>query len=159
MDRTREALFSSIQDVVSGCRFVDLYSAAGGVGIEALSRGASTVHFVERAPDALACLRRNLHACGVEGQRYRIHAQDVLDFLERGGLEAIPGAIAFADPPYEGEEASILLHHFEQRSYNNLTIFILEHRRAVEADRLGSLRRSRSKRYGDSTITIWSTGN
>jgi len=58
--RTRESVFNALQDEVRGAVFVDLYAAAGGVGIEALSRGASFVHFVERDAVALAALEENL---------------------------------------------------------------------------------------------------
>ena len=156
MDKTREALFSAIQDRIPGCVFVDLFSAAGGVGIEALSRGASMAHFVEQAPRALDCLRENLDACGVERDRYQIHAKDVYEYLERGGLRTLPDAIVFADPPYDSDDSSILLTHFRETEYKNMLLFILEHRSPVDAPELGSLKFDKTKRYGETSISFWS---
>jgi 16S rRNA (guanine(966)-N(2))-methyltransferase RsmD len=156
MDKTREALFSAIQDRIPGCVFVDLFSAAGGVGIEALSRGASMVHFVEQLPEALALLRRNLDACGVDGNRYKIHDENVYNFLERSGFKALPETIVFADPPYDSDDALRLLSHFNETEYKNMLLFILEHRYPVESFDLGSLRFSKTKRYGETNLSFWS---
>jgi 16S rRNA (guanine966-N2)-methyltransferase len=93
-DRVREALFSMLGDV-SGARVLDLYAGSGALGIEALSRGAETALFVERDPRALAALRRNLEAVGVEAP---VRAQDALRFL------ASPEGVfdlVFCDPPYD----------------------------------------------------------
>jgi 16S rRNA (guanine(966)-N(2))-methyltransferase RsmD len=155
MDRTREALFSAIHDRITGCVFVDLFSAGGVVGIEALSRGASMVHFVEQLPEAVECLRRNLNACNVASDRYRVHAADVFAFLDRGGLESDLDTIVFADPPYGYDKAADLLSHFDKKGYNNVLLFILEHRQIIDTTKLGSLIRSNSKRYGDTILTFW----
>jgi 16S rRNA (guanine(966)-N(2))-methyltransferase RsmD len=155
MDRTREALFSVIQQRVEQCVFVDLFSAAGGVGIEALSRGASMVHFVEREPKTLECLRGNLASCGVEGDRFQIHAEDAMHFLDRGGLEALADIIIFADPPYGSDETSNLLTHFDKKDYNNVLLLMLEHRHIIDMPQVGSLVCWKSKRYGDSILTFW----
>jgi len=91
-DRAREALFSILQKWPSG-PFLDLYAGTGAVGLEALSRGYGPVTLVEKAPEALACLRANARNAEV-----RVLAQDV----RRLGPEAFSGlAVAFADPPYE----------------------------------------------------------
>jgi 16S rRNA (guanine(966)-N(2))-methyltransferase RsmD len=62
-DKVREALFSILGTQVSGSRFLDLYAGTGAVGIEALSRGASSVTFVESDPKAVQLLRKNLQTC------------------------------------------------------------------------------------------------
>ena len=59
-DRIKETLFNIIQDDIYGCRFLDLFSGSGGIGIEALSRGAKEAFFVERHKTAAACIRENL---------------------------------------------------------------------------------------------------
>jgi 16S rRNA (guanine966-N2)-methyltransferase len=93
-DRVREAVFSMLGDV-SGARVLDLYAGSGALGIEALSRGAGPVVFVERDPRAVAALRRNLDELGLEQP---IKRQDVLRFLAR--LEGTFDLV-FADPPYD----------------------------------------------------------
>jgi 16S rRNA (guanine966-N2)-methyltransferase len=93
-DRVREALFSMLGDV-SGARVLDLYAGSGALGIEALSRGAESAVFVERDQQALAALRRNLEAVGVEAD---VRRQDVARFLGRteGTFDLV-----FCDPPYD----------------------------------------------------------
>ena len=60
-DRIKETLFNILQDEVPGCNFLDLFSGSGGIGIEALSRGAREAVFVEFGKEALACIRANLN--------------------------------------------------------------------------------------------------
>jgi len=91
-DRAREALFSILQRWPAG-PFLDLYAGTGAVGLEALSRGYGPVTLVEKAPEALACLRAN-----ARGAEVRILAQDA----RRLAADAFRDlAVAFADPPYE----------------------------------------------------------
>ena len=82
-DRVREAVFNSLNSlgVLPGCRILDLYAGTGAMGIEALSRGASDAVFVERHPEALAALRANLAATGLE-DRAAVVAADVDDYLK-----------------------------------------------------------------------------
>ena len=93
-DRVREALFSMLGDV-GGARVLDLYAGSGALGIEALSRGASNAVFVERDPQAVAAIERNLTAVGVDAPVAR---QDVLRFL---GRAEGPFDLVFCDPPYD----------------------------------------------------------
>ena len=92
-DRVREAVFNSLHSlgILSGCRVLDLYAGTGAMGIEALSRGASAAVFVERHPEALASLRANLAATGLEG-RAAVVAADVDDYLKA------PDRLLAADP-------------------------------------------------------------
>jgi 16S rRNA (guanine966-N2)-methyltransferase len=93
-DRVREALFSMLGDV-SGARVLDLYAGSGALGIEALSRGASSATFVESDHAAVAAIRRNLAALGVDAE---VHRQDAVRFLsEPHG----PFDLVFCDPPYD----------------------------------------------------------
>jgi len=93
-DRVREALFSILGDV-SGARVLDLYAGSGALGIEALSRGAASALFVERDRRALAALRRNLDAVGVDAE---VRSQDALRFIAHpeGVFDLV-----FCDPPYD----------------------------------------------------------
>jgi 16S rRNA (guanine966-N2)-methyltransferase len=93
-DRVREALFSMLGDV-TGARVLDLYAGSGALGIEALSRGAASAVFVERDPQAVAAIERNLAAVGVEAVVVR---QDTLRYL--AGADG-PFELVFCDPPYD----------------------------------------------------------
>jgi 16S rRNA (guanine966-N2)-methyltransferase len=96
-DRVRESLFASLGGSLAGARFLDLYAGSGVVGLEALSRGADRVTWVERDRRVLAVLRRNVGELG--GNVRDIVPADAMAFLRRGaGLE--PFSLIFADPPY-----------------------------------------------------------
>lgn len=97
-DRIRESLFGILEPRLEEARVLDLFSGAGTLGIEALSRGARGATFVERSPEALAALRRNLAATGFEG-RSRVVPAEVRSFLERGGPGG-PYDLVFCDPPF-----------------------------------------------------------
>jgi 16S rRNA (guanine966-N2)-methyltransferase len=93
-DRVREALFSILGDV-SGARVLDLFAGSGALGIEALSRGAAAVVFVDKDPRSVAVIRRNLETVGASGQ---ISRRDALGFLA-----AAEGTydLVLIDPPYD----------------------------------------------------------
>jgi 16S rRNA (guanine966-N2)-methyltransferase len=94
MDRVKEALFSSLGTRVVEARVLDLYAGSGALGIESLSRGASSVTFVERGRGALEALRSNLTTLEFDG---KVAATDVTSFLadDAGSYD-----LAFVDPPY-----------------------------------------------------------
>jgi 16S rRNA (guanine966-N2)-methyltransferase len=94
-DRVREAVFSSLEsmDAVRGASVVDLFCGSGALGIEALSRGAASVTFVDEDRDALAVVRANLVTTGLEGDVVRADALRWLEASERVDL-------ALVDPPY-----------------------------------------------------------
>jgi 16S rRNA (guanine966-N2)-methyltransferase len=97
MDRVKAAIFSSLGDAVVGARVLDLFAGSGALGIEALSRGASSVVFVEGDQGSAEIIEGNLAKTKLKG---RIRQQDVFDFLRHAsGAEMFD--IIFADPPYE----------------------------------------------------------
>jgi 16S rRNA (guanine966-N2)-methyltransferase len=93
-DRVREALFSMLGDV-TGARVLDLYAGSGELGIEALSRGAASVVFVERDARAAAAIQANLDAVGAEAELSR---RDALAFIRAADG---PYDLVFCDPPYD----------------------------------------------------------
>ena len=97
-DRVREALFSMLMHETPGARVLDLFAGVGGVGLEALSRGAAECTFVEFVPRHLAFLRANVAALSAEA-RCRLVRADAYAWLET--FEGAPFDVAFADPPYE----------------------------------------------------------
>jgi 16S rRNA (guanine966-N2)-methyltransferase len=103
-DRVKEALFSSLQPLLPGARVLDLYAGAGGLGLEALSRGASSVTFVERANAALTALRRNVETVGLPGAT--VVADDAARTL-RGEVPGGPFDLVLADPPYRLPKAQL----------------------------------------------------
>jgi 16S rRNA (guanine966-N2)-methyltransferase len=97
-DRVREALFS-ILGSVEGMRVLDLYAGSGALGIEALSRGAGPVTFVESARPALAAIRANLAAIGAENAE--VAAADAVGWLRAAATRGAAYDLVFCDPPYD----------------------------------------------------------
>lgn len=106
-DRIKETLFNILQPIIPDCRFLDLFSGSGAIGIEALSRGAETAVFVEKNPKACACIRDNL-AFTKLAEDGKLLAMDALQALR--SLEGTPSFdCIFMDPPYEqGLERQVL---------------------------------------------------
>jgi 16S rRNA (guanine966-N2)-methyltransferase len=101
-DRAREGLFSSLGDEVRHARALDLYAGTGALGIEALSRGADHVVFVDRARTAVEAIRHNLGLTQLTEQA-SVHRSECLSFLRKRDAADPPVDIAFVDPPYELE--------------------------------------------------------
>ena len=103
MDQVRGAIFSSLGEFVLGARVLDLFAGTGGLGIEALSRGAMTATFVERDRRAVACIRANLEKTRLFSDAELIPL-DVFSFLDRAAGRTFD--LIFADPPYTTRDQS-----------------------------------------------------
>ena len=97
-DRIKETLFNMLQPDLGGALFVDLFSGSGGIGIEALSRGAQHAYFVENDRKALACIMENLRFTRLADQA-TVLKTDVLSALY--GIHEKEADIIFMDPPYD----------------------------------------------------------
>jgi 16S rRNA (guanine966-N2)-methyltransferase len=109
-DRVRESLFSILASV-EGANALDLFAGSGALGIEALSRGAASASFVDTAPSAVAAIRHNLRALGLEAEVARRHA---LAFLSAAADRGAQYDLVFLDPPYRlasvlGPELSVTI--------------------------------------------------
>lgn len=152
MERVREAWFSALHGHLYGARAVDLFAGSGALGIEALSRGAREVHFVESDRDAAAVVRRNLRELELEG-RGTVVRRDCFDFL----ADRFPGRerydLALADPPYEGGAAARLVRTFSERPFAGL--LCVEHAPDVEPELRAELEPAWHRRYGDSALSFF----
>lgn len=107
-DRVREAVFSSLFSLAGGFdgrRIADLYAGSGALGIEALSRGAEHVVFVERDRRAAAVIVANLQSLRVATDRWQVLTRDASRLVKTAGLE--PVSLLFADPPYTIDAADV----------------------------------------------------
>ncbi len=146
-DRAREALFSSLGERVVGARVLDLFAGTGSIGLEALSRGASTVIFVERDRAALAVLRHNIAAVGLGGT---VWAGDVERFLRDATADA---DLVFVDPPYALSLALTEKLLFELVPRLTARAEIILHRRAGERPpAVEGLTQIDRRRYGDTVL-------
>lgn len=154
MQRTKASVFESLGEAIRDAVFIDLYAGAGGIGIEALSRGARCVHFVESHPAALASLRENLKRCGVEPRQGVVHAGKVMDFLAGRAFRGSAPDIVWADPPYDSDEARLLLEFFDGIDYPLNTLLVVEHRHgAVPLEPYERLSSLRVRRFGESAVS------
>lgn len=96
-DRIKETLFNMIQTEIPGAVFLDLCAGSGGIGIEALSRGARKCYFVENAMDAAKCIQENIHRTHFEEEAVFLK-QDVLNAI--GNIHEKQADIIYIDPPY-----------------------------------------------------------
>ena len=150
-DKLRETLFNIVAARVDGARVLDGYAGAGAVGIEALSRGAAHVDFIELDRRAVTLIEANLALCGLQ-RGYTIHPGDVASVLRR-----LPAGAAFdlilLDPPYDAgavtqslEAAAAVLSHDG--------LLVLERATRREPEIPGALTRVRDVTSGDSTLTF-----
>ena len=155
-DRLRETLFNVLAPRIEGAAFLDLYAGSGAVGIEALSRGARHVEFVERAPAALKVLRANLEKLGLK-TGFRIHSGSTGAYLRRAAGNRFD--VAFLDPPYDANEYAGtlgLLGTIAEGLLAEGALVIAEHRRKVQLeDRYGSLVRTRLLQQGDAALSFY----
>jgi 16S rRNA (guanine966-N2)-methyltransferase len=147
LDRVREAWMSILQLELPGSRVIDLFAGSGALGLEALSRGAVSVDFVEQNPRVLSVLRDNITVLGAEDTA-RVHRRDAMRFAS--GLESGAYDIAFADPPYKGGWAAKLAGVWLERPFSRIL--------SVEHDSHEKLPgASETRRYGTSSITFYRT--
>ncbi|MGB0063560.1 MAG: 16S rRNA (guanine(966)-N(2))-methyltransferase RsmD [Terracidiphilus sp.] len=174
-DRLRETLFNVLAPRIAGAIFLDLYAGSGAVGLEALSRGAARVTFVERAPAALKVLRKNLEQLGIT-TGFEVRAESVAAFLrfaakfspkpERHEVpKPIPHEVperydvAFLDPPYDDlEEYAVTLGMLGRNPVFLApeAVIVAEHRRKQKLEeRYGCLRRTRLLEQGDAALSFY----
>ncbi|HMV51351.1 MAG TPA: 16S rRNA (guanine(966)-N(2))-methyltransferase RsmD [Blastocatellia bacterium] len=155
-DRMRETLFNILAPRIEGARFVDLCSGSGAIGIEALSRGAAHVTFVESSRKAATVISENLRHCGIR-ENYKFVARDALTALKHFARDQQQFDIFYFDPPYDSGLYSPVLW---QIARGNLLaedgILIVEHRRQmVLAPNYDDLRPYRELAQSDACLTFY----
>lgn len=139
-DRIKETLFNILQPDLPGARVLDLFSGSGGLGIEALSRGARYGVFVEKAPAALQCIRENLSATHLE-DKAKVLGMDALSALSRmEGTEEIFDLVIM-DPPYHHDlELDVLRYLKDSALIDEYSVIVVEtalDTELAEAEELG----------------------
>jgi 16S rRNA (guanine966-N2)-methyltransferase len=146
-DRVREAWLSALQFDLPGARVLDLFAGSGALGLEALSRGAAHVTFVENAPATLRTLRTNVQGLGAGADEYEIVAGDALAYAR--GLAAHAFDLAFADPPYASGHGEALARLYATTPFAD--ILSIEHASGTAP---AGLPGARTRVYGDTAITF-----
>ena len=133
-DRIKDTLFNIIQDDIPGCTFLDLFSGSGGIGIEAISRGAREAVFVEMSRDALKCIEHNIKKTHFE-KKSKVMPMEVTYALSKLGKQGKTFDVIYADPPYRKEfEPKILRVLEESGVLQSDTLIILETDIQTEVD-------------------------
>src|SRR5688572_848934 len=146
-DKLRETLFNVLAARVAGARVLDFYAGTGAIGIEALSRGAAQVTFVDHDTRAMRLIEQNLRHCGVT-DRYVIIR----------GPQSLPAGsfdLAVLDPPYDEPDLTAAIAAVEPLIAQG-GVLVLEHaRRRSAPERVGGLRVSRNLTSGDSALAFY----
>ena len=157
-EKVRAAIFSMIgQATVAGGQVLDLYAGSGALGVEALSRGASRVDFVESNSRLCRSIRQSLEELGL-ADRGRVYRRSVEAAL--GELKA-KYEVVFADAPYEDDPWAELMEKLERcELLADPALIVVEHHRRLElGESYGRIVRSRSRRHGDTVISVYEFGS
>jgi 16S rRNA (guanine(966)-N(2))-methyltransferase RsmD len=155
-DQVRIALMDALTPWLHDAHVLDLFAGAGGVGLEALSRGAARATFVERDARAVAALRQNVETLAL-GERTRVLRGDAERELGALAAEGARFDIVFLDPPYE---ASLVEPVLQRLGTGALTvpdaIVVAQHpTKRPPASRIGVLGQVRARRFGETTLTFY----
>ena len=152
-DRVKETLFAILGDRVPGAQVADLYAGSGAIGIEALSRGAARVDFVERDRAALQTLRANLARTRLEDAAV-VHAIEVERHL--GSAAEASWDLAILDPPYETRAMVAPLRALVPRLAPGASV-VIKHFWRTELPDVDGLRVERQRRFGETMLTFLAT--
>ncbi len=122
-DRIKETLFNMLTGYICDAKFLDLFAGSGGIGIEALSRGAHECDFVELNPKAVTCIKDNLaHTKLVD--KGKVFKYDAVSYVQ--GLDKIDYDVIFMDPPYNKELEKNVLTVLSRKEFVVDTLIVVE---------------------------------
>ena len=152
-DRVKEYIFDILGDFVEGCRVLDLFSGSGSLGIEALSRGAESVTFIENSYNSIKVLKKNLHRLKIR-EPYTIIRKSVLTYLRQNKQ---PFDLILTDPPFKWNRYIELLPlTFLHENLTDYGIFVLESERTHYIEWETNIYEIiRQKKYDRSLITLF----
>jgi 16S rRNA (guanine966-N2)-methyltransferase len=152
-NRNKEIIFASLDDFFSNGKVLDLFCGSGNLGLEALSRGAAQITFVEQEKSALSILKKNINALRVDSQLVRIEDCDVLSFFK---MEKTSYRLIFADPPFKYDSLQkltdmVFIHNILEKD----GIMVLHHEKTTLLKETSSLYTIlMQKKTGRSLITF-----
>lgn len=164
-DRLRETLFNVLTagnpEALVGSVWLDLFAGTGAVGIEALSRGAKEVHFVESSGAAAEAIRKNLRSLGITGG-FKVVQQELPQAFWRMEQERVTADVVFIDPPYRMKDSytRTLGALAESPLIWAMSVVIAEHEKKFDpGQEFGALRRFRRLVQGSTTLSFYRLGN
>ncbi|OFZ17849.1 MAG: 16S rRNA (guanine(966)-N(2))-methyltransferase RsmD [Bdellovibrionales bacterium RBG_16_40_8] len=153
-DRVKETIFNILTHEISDARVLDLFSGTGNLGIEALSRGANYVEFVENNKTSLRIIKDNLQELGVTSN-VRVSAQDVFDFLK--SYKGEPFSVIFIDPPFTEEIAHkcmLAIAHSQVAAINTRVVIEASRHERID-DKYGPFRLLDRRQFGDKSASFF----
>ncbi|HEY8203659.1 MAG TPA: 16S rRNA (guanine(966)-N(2))-methyltransferase RsmD [Pyrinomonadaceae bacterium] len=157
-DRLRETLFNILAPRIEKARFLDLCAGTGAVGIEALSRGAAHVIFVDQSRKMCALIDLNVSTLGIDRSEIGIVTVEAVDFVRKRKPTGQPFDLIFYDPPYGGDYERVLKFMGEPAGQllADDGLVVVEHAKKKELQpEFGALRRYRVLKQGDSVLSFY----
>jgi len=154
--RVRQSLFDILAPAIPGCRFLDAFAGNGGVGLEALSRGAATVVLVDRSAAAIDAARANARALSAAGGEVQVYRQDARTALAAFADQGRRFDVVYLDPPYASDLYLPLLELVGGGVVDEGGVVVAEHFHKRELpERIGALARTRHLRIGDHCLSFY----
>ncbi len=150
----KQAIFNMVGAAIEGETVLDLFAGSGALGIEALSRGAERVTFVDQQPRGLAILRQNLDALGFK-ERSQVVRADVVRWLEASPDAVRAARFVFLDPPYDDAVLDRALRVLDRGAVD--ATVLAEHSKRQVPPELARLKLDRQRRYGDTVVSVFRT--
>jgi len=159
-DRLKESLFNILSPNIAGAILLDAFGGTGSIGIEALSRGAQDVVFIESSAEGCRLIRKNLGLCGIQAG-YRIVQQDVFASMRALARQGFKINIAFFDPPYDWKPYGDLLKIiFTRNLLLEPSCVVIEHHRKAPLPESGEgYQRYRTVRQGDHCLSFYTVAS
>jgi 16S rRNA (guanine966-N2)-methyltransferase len=155
-EKVKEAIFNVLGPKVIGANVADIFAGTGNIGIEALSRGAAHVLFVERHLPSVRLLKNNLTTCGLT-HKALVYTMDASGFLRRAARQSMMFDILYADPPYHTPVAERFLRQLGKSDIMSESgIVVIEHfQKKSLPDKTGCLSVLKRYRYGDTLLSFY----
>jgi len=155
-DRVREYIFSCLHEDIRGTRVADLYAGTGAMGIEALSRGAEKVVFVDASKNAITVLQRNLQKLDINAAVYRLPVEAFIKRRDTGG----PFDFIFCDPPYAFDSFELIVSLIKENSLLRPGGFIIyESDARTNSSLYADFKIIRQKKLGETRVTFYQYEN
>jgi 16S rRNA (guanine(966)-N(2))-methyltransferase RsmD len=158
-DRVKEALFNTLMMDLDGSRFLDLFAGTGSIGIEALSRNAAEVVFVDFDRNALKILKTNIEKINGDESKFEIFHKSAFQALDKFSAKGKSFDLIFLDPPYEMNDTIELIEKiYDEEIIENYGKIIVEHDRKNEMPKnIRGVVMLAQKKYGNTMLTIYGT--
>jgi len=159
-DRIRESVFGALSGRLEGAKVLDLFAGSGALGLEAASRGATSVNWVEKHEGTARNIQKNITKLSKSGikAKLKVHATDSYRYIKKGGLDK--SDLIFVDPPYAHLEPkdtylNLLRAIFASGTLEKDGVLVVEASSRLDLPETDKWQVLKSKNYGSSTLTMW----